>query len=72
MKTLDYIKTIKISFGCCIAFFIAEVFRYHNHSSQHFKYEKGYFSRCRKASSLLFHRCICRNIIFSVFKLFSA
>lgn len=26
MKTLDYIKTIKISFGCCIAFFIAEVF----------------------------------------------
>lgn len=23
MKTLDYIKTIKISFGCCIAFFIA-------------------------------------------------
>lgn len=26
MKSLDYIKTIKISLGCCIAFFIAETF----------------------------------------------
>ncbi|WP_461811569.1 aromatic acid exporter family protein [Faecalimonas sp.] len=26
MKSLDYIKTFKISIGCCIAFFIAETF----------------------------------------------
>lgn len=26
MKSLDYIKTFKISLGCCIAFFIAETF----------------------------------------------